>query len=99
MPGDPQSTAARRAVGTAQSDTPGVIAGAIAARWAPSFFGVVPKGGVRRRPFDVVCLVAAAGFVIACAVLTDGFTSGADGINARLRGFPPGRDTLRPRPS
>lgn len=41
--------------------------------WAPTFFGVVPAGSVRRRPSDALHLAIAVIVVAACYVVTDGF--------------------------
>src|SRR4051794_12127182 len=94
MPGDPLSTARSGATGTADSARPGVMTGVQAPRWAPSFFGVVPQGGVRRRPSDLISLGAAVLFVVGCVVVTDGFTTGAHGINDWLSDLPRWLDTI-----
>lgn len=65
------------------------VLGAVAPeRWAPSFFGVVTEGSVRRRPSDAVHLVVASLLVAACAVITQGFTPRDDDLYGWLSELP-----------
>jgi uncharacterized membrane protein YbhN (UPF0104 family) len=65
-----------------------ILAAVAPERWAPSFFGVVPKGSIRRRASDVVHLALAILLLVACAVVTDGFTAGADSTYRWLSELP-----------
>ena len=63
-------------------------------RWEPTFFGVVPKGSVRRRPADVVQLILGLVLVIVCFVVTDDFTPRDDSLYRRLSELPDWLGTL-----
>ena len=82
-----------------------VLAAVAPERWAPSFFGVVPEGGVRRRPSDLVHLVLAIVLIVACVVVTDGFTARADAsvpvarATSRAGSAPSGPGCSSPAPS
>ncbi len=65
-----------------------VLAAVAPQRWAPSFFGVVPRGSVRRRPSDALHLLAALGVVLGCIVVTDGFAAHDDSLYAWLGDLP-----------
>ena len=56
--------------------------------WAPTFFGVVPAGSVRRRPSDALHLAIAIVVVGACYVITDGFAPRDDRFFRWLTGLP-----------
>ena len=79
-------------VRTADEDRPAASTRLLAAvaprRWAPSFFGVVPEGGVRRRPSDAVRLVFALLLMVGSYVVTDGFTARADNAYKFLSELP-----------
>jgi uncharacterized membrane protein YbhN (UPF0104 family)/tRNA A-37 threonylcarbamoyl transferase component Bud32 len=55
-----------------------VLAAVAPEHWGPSFFGVVPEGSVRRRPSELVQLILAVALIVACILVTDGFTARAD---------------------
>ena len=65
-----------------------VLAAVAPQRWAPSFFGVVARGSVRRRPSDALHLLAALGVVLACIVVTEGFAAHDDSFYAWLGDLP-----------
>ena len=54
-------------VGTTTAVSSPVLAAVAPQHWAPSFFGVVPEGGVRRRPGDLVHLLLAIVLIVVCA--------------------------------
>jgi uncharacterized membrane protein YbhN (UPF0104 family)/tRNA A-37 threonylcarbamoyl transferase component Bud32 len=62
--------------------------------WAPSFFGVVPAGSVRRRPSDALHLAIASIAVAACYVATDGFAPRDDSLFRWLRDLPGWLDAI-----
>jgi uncharacterized membrane protein YbhN (UPF0104 family)/tRNA A-37 threonylcarbamoyl transferase component Bud32 len=66
----------------------GLLAVVAPQRWAPSFFGVVTKGSVRRRPSDAVHLGLACLLIGACTVVTDGFAKSPDGFYQWLVDLP-----------
>jgi uncharacterized membrane protein YbhN (UPF0104 family)/tRNA A-37 threonylcarbamoyl transferase component Bud32 len=70
------------------ASSPRLLAAVAPRRWAPSFFGVVPKGGVRRRPTDVVRLGVALLLVTGCYIVTDGFTAREDNTYQFLSELP-----------
>ena len=71
-----------------------VLAAATPERWGPSYFGVIPQGGVRRRASDAVQLVLASLLIAICAVVTHGFAARDDGFYEWLSELPSWLDAL-----
>ena len=72
-----------------------VLAAATPERWGPSYFGVIPEGGVRRRASDAVQLVLASLLIAICAVVTHGFAARDDGFYEWLSDLPSWFDAAR----
>lgn len=81
------------AAGTGDGDGPRldphrILGSAEVRTWAPSFFGVVPAGSVRRRPSDALHLAISLIVVGACYVVTDGFAPRDDRVFRWLDDLP-----------